>query len=174
MALRRDRMMLIGGIVIGAAAVILAAVLGPAIVGGNDAEAPIHLQQANSNSPCAVTVKAQIARVRQNRKIVWEIANYCGSQQVLTVGNFRTVESPSDLPANCETATHGGAAWLFQDDENNVDRRRRSINAGNPYDPKERDLDLKVKQGLGSAPLDYYYDICLGGTKADPKLIIDP
>jgi hypothetical protein len=39
---------------------------------------------------------------------------------------------------------------------------------------KERDLDLKVKQGLGSAPLDYCYAICVGNTKADPRLILDP
>ena len=172
MAVQRDVAILIGGVVIGAVALVLIGLLGGLRAAG-DAVTPIHLQQANDSAPCVVVVKPSIARVRQNKKITWEVKNYCKNPQLVILGNFRSVEDAPDRPTDCETATYG-TDWPFKDDVTKPEKRRASLSAGDPYNPDDEKIELKVKEALGSATLNYYYDVCLDKTRVDPMLVIDP
>jgi hypothetical protein len=80
--------------------------------------------------------------------------------------NFRT--DPSSSVENCSNPTQGHIAPPFKD--GSLDARTKKVGAGPPV---ELPLRVKNKSDLGDVELTFYYDICLGNTKADPRLIVE-
>jgi hypothetical protein len=138
-----------------------------------DVDTPIILF-ADTDEPCAVSVKQSSVTSHPDKWLKFEITNHCTSQQTVRVGNFRTTETPSPAPANCDAAMHGGADPIFQQDD--VNRRTAVVPAGTPGNPKYGEIKLKLKKATelpGSGTLTYYYDVCLNGPiSKDPRLII--
>ena len=82
--------------------------------------------------------------------------------QTVTLGNFRKeVSSGKD---NCNDAKVGTFEWPF-DPAEALDNRQSVVPAG-----EEDDIKFKAKNLPGT----YYFDVCLGSVKVDPRLIIDP
>ena len=103
--------------------------------------------------------------VAKNKKVTWTVKNACASAQTVMLGNFRTV--PASTQATCANPTEGSATWPFKNgDENN---RSVTVPAGSTGE-----IVLKEAKNDGTTKLTYYFDICLGSVKADPRLIIDP
>lgn len=141
--------------------------LGPA-----DVDTPIVLFPQDST--CGLSAKQQTVTAHPDKWLKFEIVSYCGSKQVVVVGNFRTVETPSPAPANCDNAMHGDAPPIFQQDD--LRRRTAELDAGSPGDPEDEDIKLKLKKDAdlpGKGTLTYYFDVCLNGTKADPRLLVE-
>jgi hypothetical protein len=157
----------------------MAAVAGPACATNpkmgeqtaQDVESPIILFPAASG--CGLSAKEPSITAHPDKRLEFEVSNYCGEPQKLVVGNFRTVESPSPAPADCNAPTHGGAPSVFQQDD--LLRRTADLGGGSPGHPTHTKIKLKIKKNAdlpGTDPLTYYFDVCLNGVKADPRLIV--
>lgn len=127
-------------------------------------ESTITLRQP-SGGACTITGKETEVSVKKNKKITWKVVNYCATAQTVSLGNFRITAAGTQT--NCTGATEGGATWPFQGPDALASRQVT-------VDPAD-DGDIKQKaKDLGSSPVEFHFDICLGGTKIDPRLVIDP
>jgi hypothetical protein len=166
----RDVTLLVGGVIAG---VVVAAAVGVTAFGLNlfgDTGTEIVLR--DDSGACTLSGKQTEVQVGKNKKLTWKVRNYCGSQQTVIVGNFRTTAAGRN--PNCAAATEGGATSPFQQDD---DARRTAVaGPGTENDPSDEEIQLKVKPRgeLGGNRLRYYFDICLATTKVDPRLIIEP
>jgi hypothetical protein len=77
----------------------------------------------------------------------------------VTVGNFRLTENKENRTGDCDSP---GADFPFDPGD-----RFTSPEAG-----KTGHIKLKLKST--TLPQTYYFDVCLGKTKTDPRLVIDP
>jgi len=135
-----------------------------------DIESGINLSPGPGGA-CAVSGKETEVRVRRNKKVVWKIRNYCLTGQTVNIGNVRT--SPTSTATNCTNAADGSLTYPFE--EQTFEQRSVTINPGTQeadyVNPANAKLKLKVTNG---APYQtFYFDICLGGQKADPRLIVE-
>lgn len=132
---------------------------------GNDAEATIVL----SGSPCTITAadKPTTTTVGKTKKVTWHVTNNCTGSQTVMLGNFRAPSGAS--AANCTEPTQGGASWPFKDQDADASQRTANV-------PETRtgDITLKEAKNPGTTKLEYDYDVCLGGARKDPRLVIDP
>lgn len=136
-----------------------------------DVESPVILFPTPSG--CALNAKEPSVTAHPDKRLEFEVSSYCAEPQKLVVGNFRTVESPSPAPDNCNEPTHGGAPSVFQHDD--LARRTADLGAGSPGHPAHKKIELKIKKNAdlpGEGPLTYYFDVCLNDVKADPRLIV--
>jgi len=126
-------------------------------------------------SGCTVSFKQATVTSHADKWLKFNVISYCESSQTVMVGNFRTEETPSPLPADCSAAMGPGQAPIFQQDDAN--RRTARLRAASPADPEDEDIRLKVRRGAelpGSGSLTYYFDVCQNGPIAkDPRLIIE-
>jgi hypothetical protein len=123
-------------------------------------------------SACIISAKQPTVTAHADKWLQFEIVNYCEAAQAVVVGNFRTTQTPSSA-TNCDSPTQGEAPSVFQQDD--LNRRTANLGAGNPGDPEDGDIRLKIKKDAdlpGSGDLTYYFDICLNGALADPELIV--
>lgn len=127
-------------------------------------ESTITLRQPGGGA-CTITGKETEVSVKKNKKITWTVINHCGTAQTVSLGNFRT--SAAGTQTNCATATEGGASWPFQGPDA-LATRQVTVNPGDDDNITQR------AKNLGSSPVEFHFDICLGGTKIDPRLVIDP
>jgi hypothetical protein len=120
-----------------------------------------------SGGACAIVTNAadKDVHVQKNKKVTWTVKNACPAAQDVMLGNFRTVQTSTRT--TCTDATEGGAAWPFKDQDQN--NRSVTVQAG-----QSGDIVLKEAKNAGGAALTYYFDICLGGVKKDPRLVIEP
>lgn len=135
-----------------------------------DVESPMILFPTESGG-CALNAKEPSVTAHPDKRLDFEVASYCSSAQTVVVGNFRTAESPS--ADGCDNATYGGAPSVFQHDD--LPRRTAQLGAGSPGHPTHAKIKLKIKKDAdlpGEGPLTYYFDVCLNGAKADPRLIV--
>ena len=116
----RDAALLVGGLVVGAAAAVT--------LGGGfgvflgDTETAITLR-ADPGQPCAVTGNQTEILVGKNKKLTFKVQNHCNETVTVAVGNFRTTGAGANT--NCSAATEGGATSPFkEDDEPQPDGRR--------------------------------------------------
>ena len=113
----------------------------------------------------------------QDKFLKFKVINYCEKQQVAMVGNFRTAGAPSANPDDCKKAMDSDSfAPIFQDDSEK--KRTASPNAAeSDGDPSDDTIKLKIRKtdDLPKVPgiLEYDFDVCLGGKKADPRLVIE-
>ncbi len=162
---QRDYVRIAGGVVIG---LVLAALLGAGLFGlnfrGGDTETGVSLYVPGAGGPCTLD-KARYVRAKQDKKLIWEIANNCeGEDKVVVVGNFRKASGPS----GANDCSAPGADYPFTDAS--LAKRTATVAAG-----RTDDIELKVKGrgDLGERALTLYFDICLDGQKADPELAIE-
>ena len=120
-----------------------------------------------SGSACVIVtnISDKNVTVKKNKKITWAVKNACPAAQTVQLGNFRTGQTSTN--GTCADPTEGGATWPFKaGDENN---RSVTVPAG-----QSGEIILREAKNAGSSELTYYFDICLGGVKGDPRLVIEP
>jgi hypothetical protein len=167
---KSDLVKILGGVVVGA---VLSGALAFSVFDirlRGDTESGINLSPG-AGGACVVSGKETEVRVRQGRRVIWKIRNYCLTGQTVNIGNVRT--NPTSTATNCSNATDGSLTYPFE--EQTFEQRSSIINPGTEQpdhvNPANANLRLKVTNG---APVQtYYFDICLGGQKADPRLIVE-
>jgi len=125
---------------------------------------------------CTLTGKATEVVVRKNKKLTWEVKNFCGQAQTVSVGNFR--RSAQTGNGNCAAATEGeGIPSPFQQDS--PDRRTAAVDAASGNDPGKDKIQLMLKSenDLPGDQEPYYFSLCLGVGQeqkvVDPRLVIE-
>lgn len=161
----------VGGIALGGLAAACATHQMGAM-GGRDVESPITLRPAPKTSDCTLSAKESFIVGNPDKWIRLKISNYCGQSQEVRVGNFRPAGTSGPDTTDCRSAMHGGAPPIFQQDDER--RRTADLGPGSPSDPSEEKINLKLKKAADLPSGDEYdFDVCLGGRKADPRLIIE-
>ena len=157
-----SKAVLIGAVVV--TAVIVAGLAAVTLGGGNsrpgffgDTETAITLRP---HGPCELASKATGVIAKKGKKVTWIVENECAETQTVTVGNFSLTDNRNaKTTGDCDSP---GADFPFEDGN-----RATSPEAG-----KTGKIKLKLKST--TLPQTYYFDVCLGKTKTDPRLIIDP
>jgi hypothetical protein len=155
-----NKFAVVAGIVV---AVVVATYLVLTQLGNTDTTLALNV----SGSACAIVTNTadKDVSVQKNKKITWTVTNACPGAQTVMLGNFRTVQASTRT--TCTDPTEGVAEWPFKDqDQNNRSVTVQAAQSG--------EIVLKEAKNAGSAPLTYYFDICLGGVKSDPRLVIEP
>jgi hypothetical protein len=166
-----------GALVIGAVIAVAAVSVAFDLTWPWEKETDVTLSVPMGGSGC-VLGKETAVRVKRNRTLVWKIRNYCtdGAKMVI-VGNVRTTSAP---PAgDCSAATSGTVDYPFT--EQGLSERSQAVEAGEKksngsIDPGDAKLRLKVRNlniPDNDPSVTYYYDICLGDQKSDPRLEVE-
>ena len=100
-------------------------------------------------------------RVKKGKNVKWKINNQCSTDQTVAVGDF-TLNTP---PAGSTCADT--PSWPF-DDADRPDRVK-TIGAS-----RRGDIKLTRAKNANSTQAEYYFNVCRGGTKVDPRLVIEP
>jgi hypothetical protein len=150
---------LVGGIVV---VIIVAALYVPTLLGNTDTS--LELNVAGGVCTIVTSATSKDVSVKKNKKITWAVSNACPSAQTVMLGNFRTVQGSTRT--TCTDATEG-AAWPFKDQDQ--DKRSATISPG-----QSNGIVLKEARNTSGQQLTYYFDVCLGGVKKDPRLVIEP
>ena len=130
-----------------------------------DTTTGLELNVAGGACTIVTNVVDKDVSVKKNKKITWTVKNACPTSQTIMLGNFRVLQ-PSTV-TDCANATAGGAAWPFKDD----DQTHRSVTVPSGG---SGNIVLKEAKNAGGTPITYYFDVCLGGVKKDPQLVIEP
>ena len=175
MATQREKAMLVGGLVAGAAVVGLVA-MAAFDVGFFGADTESYIILSRSESGCVASGKQLEVRVGRNKKIDWIVLNSCDSPQTVRLVNFRDIDNlPTSIPENCDNPVLEGALPPFQA----APPWEVSANGtSDPYKPKKTHLKLKTRDtgddGLPDRVLAYQFDICVENRKqVDPRLIVE-
>lgn len=126
------------------------------------------LTLAMNGATCVVTTTgaAKDFHVGKGHKATYHVKNTCTSDQLLLVGNFRPVEGDGGV-VDCKAGTVE-STWPFK---NAADQARRQVYvAAGETQP----LILKDAKNDTQTPIRYFFDVCLGGKKVDPRLDVDP
>lgn len=149
------RIAVIAGVIV---VVVVGAFLGYTLLGNSETKITL------SGNPCTLT-KEDPVNVKKGKKITWEIDNQCASAQTVRIGNFRAAATGG--PNDCSVE---GSDWPFGKAEDKpLPARERTVNSGESKKIKQR----TAINNTGS-PLTFYFDVCLGGARVDPRLIVDP
>jgi hypothetical protein len=144
-------------------------------MGERDVETPVTIRGTSADpKKCVVTSKEAEVRVHKDKWFELKFSNYCESPATASVGNFRTTENPSGLPAHCDSPYFGNPTAIFRETDPQDFKVR--IDEGMPNRPDSEKIKLKVKTRgeLGNEQLVYYFDICVDGVKqTDPRIIIE-
>ena len=120
-----------------------------------------------SGSACTITtpINDKDVAVKKNKKITWEVENACSTDQFVSVGNVRAKAEPNGVN-NCNAGVPE-PTWPFKQQ----DQARRAV-----YVPagKTEKIELKEAKNDSGKQDVYYFDICMGGVKKDPRLVVDP
>ena len=150
-----------------AAAAVVAAVV---VVLGRDAfgNTTTELKLEMSGSACAITtpINDKDVTVKKNKKVTWHVENACTTDQFVSVGNVRPQPGDNGV-TNCK-AGMAEQYWPFKAQ----DQARRAVYV--PKDGGSEDIVLKEAKNDSGKQDVYYFDICLGGVKKDPRLVVDP
>jgi hypothetical protein len=160
----RMNIVLTAGVAVAAAIVGVVVAVGLGIGGfGNDllgnTESTITLR-LDAAQKCAVAGKETEVSVKKGKQVTWRVRNYCPGDQTVLLGNFYKANGVS-VP-DCGL----GSDWPF--DDNDKEKRSAKVPEGQKRDIKLKDAKTGDSQAL------YTFDICLGGVKMEPRLIIDP
>ena len=125
------------------------------------------LTLAMSGTGCTITTAPadKDFHVGKNHKITYEVKNDCTSDQLVLVGNFRPTQADGGI-TDCKAGVIE-STWPFK----NLDQAIRQV-----YVPagETQSLSLKEAKNETGNTLTFYFDICMGGKKVDPRLDIDP
>jgi hypothetical protein len=167
---QRDVVKVTGGLVAGVAvAAIVLAASGVSINLFGDKDTDVTLSVGDGGSACTLG-KETVVRVKRGKTVTWKIRNYCPTPQTVTVGNFRA--SVDSTARDCAQPTEGSVEFPFTEDARTAAVEAAEIEEGENPKPAKADVKMKTKD-RGNQEFSYYFDICLGNQKADPRLIIE-
>lgn len=146
-------------VVTGVIVAVVVGVLAWIFLKGGDVETELELKVVGG--VCTIPTKHDV-KVGRNHKVTWNVSSSCPSS-VVKLGNFRT--SAGSTKTDCTDATEGTAVWPFNDNDQN--KRDATV-------PPNKKIELHDAKNDGTTPLTYYFDVCIGSTKVEPQLIIDP
>jgi hypothetical protein len=132
---------------------------------GNTEEA-LELNVAGGACTIVTNTADKDVSVKKNKKVTWAVKNACATEQTVMLGNFRTVQASTRT--TCTDPTEN-ASWPFRDQDQDQNKRSVTVPAGDT-----KDIVLMEAKNAGAAALTYYFDICVGGVKKDPRLVIEP
>jgi hypothetical protein len=172
---RNDFVKIAVGLIAGIAVAIALAASGIDLrVMRGDVDTGLTLSRLTTSGSCTLSGKETEIHVGKNKKVNWKIRNYCtDSAQTVSVGTLRASQNPAGL-SDCSAPSDGSVTYPFTKDSL-ADRSQQvaagTVKGNGGIDPGEATLSLKVKNEdlFGT----YYFDICLGGQKVDPRLIIE-
>jgi hypothetical protein len=124
-------------------------------------------KNAQDQMVCVLVSKNTGPRAKKDGRIRWKVKNRCESEQTVTIGNFRNTEATETV--NCDLPTGSNTAWFFEENKDDPAKRRTS-----PAKNNTRNIDLNINLPNITSTVTYFFDVCLGATKSDPRLIIDP
>jgi hypothetical protein len=148
-----------------AAIVVVVAVVAFYLLSRGDTNTALDLNGTVSTCTIVTTAANKDVSVKKNNKVTWTVTNACPAAQTVMLGNFRTLQAST--PPTCADPTEGGAAWPFKDQDQN--NRSVTVAAG-----QSDNIILKEAKNAGSTALTYFFDVCVGGVKMDPRLVIEP
>jgi len=157
-----NKFLVVGGVVV----VVLIVALVLLFKGGNDVDTTLDLNVVGGVCTIVTNAADKDVTVGKNHKVTWTVRNACPADQLVTVGNFRA--APTGSNSDCSAPTEGGGAYPFKAGE----EANRSVNA--PANTTNRKIEQKEAKDPGTSPATYYFDVCLGTAKKDPKLVIEP
>jgi hypothetical protein len=135
-----------------------------------DTETSLALSGTGSACMIVTQTEQKDVKVKRKKKVTWKITNACDTDQTVMLGNFRTVQTSARM--TCTEATEN-AEWPFKTQDQDPNQRSKTVNKGTPTNPTRGEIVLKDAKDT-SIQLDYFFDICLGGVKKDPRLVIEP
>jgi len=130
---------------------------------GNTEEA-LELNVAGGACTIVTNTTDKDVSVKKNKKVTWAVKNSCTTEQTVMLGNFRTVQTSTRT--TCTDPTEN-TSWPFKEEDQN--NRSVTVPSGDT-----KDIVLKEAKNASEAALTYYFDICVGGVKKDPRLVIEP
>lgn len=161
---QRDLTKIAVGVVLG---VLVALVVGAFVIpffGGRDTAVTLAVENDACKLGKETTVKA-----KAGSKLSWKIENYCLSDQEVSVGDFRNAASSETR--NCDAP---GDSYPFESRDGRVVTVTKGVMGNNgSIKPGKGKIELKVNKHDGAAFTSYYFNICLGGTPADPRLLVE-
>ena len=167
---QRNVASLVGGLAAGAAAAAIAIIVMVGNPFSGDRETDVTLSATDAQAACELA-KATGVRVRQDKHLIWRVENYCTSAgQTVTVGDFRNDGDPA-APGGCADA---GPHFPFGAGERSVTLGPAEQQSNGAIRPTKGVIKLKANMLPGNEPTrKYLYSICLGGTPADPWVIVE-
>ena len=161
--------MAVSGRVIGLTAAVVVAAAAVAVLFTRDifGNTTTELKLEMSGSACAITtpINDKDVTVKKNKKVTWEVENRCTTDQFVSVGNVRDKAEPNGIN-NCNAGV-SESTWPFK----KQDQAKRSVYV--PAGETEK-IELKEAKNESGKQDVYYFDICVGGVKKDPRLVVDP
>lgn len=157
---QRDLVNVVGGVVVGVigAMVVGAAFFGISFTGGRETRVTL----VDLGQGCTLGKETNVW-AKGGKNLTWKIENRCLAPQTVSVGDFRLTENPAALDCSRE-----GAAYPFDPGAREV-----AVEKGEPRKPAKADLKLKAKKHDQTEVTSYYFNICLNGTPADPRLLVE-
>jgi hypothetical protein len=172
----RGLTLLVGGVVVGAAIGIAVGAVRADEPGWPLGNTSTGVSLRLVEGSCTLTGKATEVVVRKNKKLTWEVKNFCEQAQTVSVGNFR--RSALTGNKNCGVAIEGeGVPSPFQQD--GPERRTAAVNAASGNNPGKVKIQLLLKSedALPGDQEPYYFSLCLGAGESqkvvDPRLVIE-
>lgn len=166
---QRDIAAVAGGIVAG---LVLAAIVGVGVFGMNlrgDKETDVTLSAGADDPTVCELGKATQVRVRQGKHLIWKVENYCPSAQTVMVGDFRSTSA-----AAASGCADPGAGYPFGAGTRSVTLDPAEVRSDGTIKPTKGRIKLKANDlPQGENARSYAFNICLGGTPADPWVIVE-
>jgi hypothetical protein len=133
--------------------------------GHGDADKSLELAVSAGNCGITTPNADKNVAVGKGKKVTWSVHNGCTSDQLVLVGNFRPGADGGGI-MDCKAGVIE-STWPFK----NLDQSARAV-----YIPagETQSLTLKEAKNETGSKLTFYFDICMGGKKVDPELVIDP
>jgi hypothetical protein len=151
------------GIAIVAALVTFACSKGGGTVDARDKDTTVTLKAQGDD--CVVDSKEREIHVGKGGKVKWKITNSCTVAQIVVIGNFREKED-TDV-TNCKPGVLEDDHWPFRVEDQSI--KYMYVPAGG-----SETIELKDAKNNSTTARIEWYDVCAGGKKYDPKLIVDP
>lgn len=162
---QRDLTKIAVGVVLGVLGAMVVGALGVPFIGGRDTAVTL---AAVENDPCTLG-KETTVKAKAGRNLSWKIENYCLSDQDVSVGDFGTAEAPTE--SDCGAP---GVSYPFESREGRLVRVTAGVMRPNgSIKPGKGEIKLKVNKHDGAAITRYHFNICLNGTPADPRLLVE-
>lgn len=133
---------------------------------------------------CTVVVKQPTIKAYAGMRLTFTVLNFCSSEVsqdevVVRVGNFRRAGT-TGAPNTCTAAMYPDTETpIFR--QSDLERHRTArVSPSNQDTPRQGRIGLTLVAGgelpkpdPGKERLEYDFDVCLGDSKVDPRLIIE-
>jgi hypothetical protein len=115
---------------------------------------------AMNGNLCTLAKEADL-KVKKGKNVKWKIDNKCSTDQTVAVGDFTLNSAPAG--STCADTPD----WPF--DPADKPGRVKTIPAN-----RKGDIKLTKADNPTATNREFYFNVCQGGTKVDPRLVIEP